>query len=207
MIVHKSVARAAASSVPARYTLVMSDITNILSAIEAGDAAAADELLPLVYDELRKLARDRLRQEHPGQSLDATALVHEAYMRLVGGANDENWDGKGHFFAAAAEAMRRILINRARDRKRLKRGGDRVRVDLSHVTVASDAPGELVLEMDEALQLLAAEDADASQLVKLKFFAGLSLKDAAASMGLTRRQGDRLWAFARAWLYNYLRQS
>ena len=184
----------------------MSEVTRILSAIEAGDPAATDELLPLVYDELRKLAGDRLRAEQSGQSLDATALVHEAYLRLVGGDNRQDWDGKGHFFASAAEAMRRILINRARDGGRLKRGGDRVQIDLSHVTLAVDTPDEVLIELDEALQLLANEDPDAAKLVKLKFFAGLSLKDAALSMGMTRRQGDRLWSFARAWLFDCLRK-
>ncbi len=182
----------------------MSEVTKILAAIEAGNPAAADELLPLVYDELRKLAGDRLHHERSDQSLDATALVHEAYLRLVG-ANNQNWDGKGHFFASAAEAMRRIVINRARDRKRLKRGGDRVRLDLSRVTLAIDTPDEVLIELDEALQSLAEEDPAAAKLVNLKFYAGLTLKDAAATMGLTRRQGDRLWAFARAWLFDYLR--
>lgn len=190
----------------ARYHVVMSDVTRILSAIDSGDPSAADELLPLVYDELRNLAGDRLRHEQPGQSLSATALVHEAYLRLVGGEAHHNWDSKGHFFASAAEAMRRILINRARDRKRLKRGGDRVRLDLSQVTVAVETPDEVLIELDEALGRLTDEDADAAKLVKLKFFAGLSLKDAARSMGLTRRQGDRLWSFARAWLFDYLRE-
>lgn len=190
----------------ARYHVAMSEVTRILAAIDAGDPAAADDLLPLVYDELRRLAADRLRQEQPGQTLSATALVHEAYLRLVSGEESQNWDSKGHFFASAAEAMRRILINRARDRRRLKRGGDRVRLDLSHVTVAIDTPDEILIELDEALQLLADEDADAAKLVNLKFFAGLSLKDAAASMGMTRRQGDRLWSFARSWLFEYLRE-
>lgn len=185
----------------------MSDVTRILARIEDGNLDAADELLPLVYDELRKLAADRLRQEHVDRSLDATALVHEAYLRLVAGEQNQGWDGKGHFFAAAAEAMRRILINRARDRKRLKRGGDRKRLDLSNVNVALDTPDEVLLEMDEALQKLADEDAQAAELVKLKFFAGLSLKDTSASLGLSRRQGDRVWAFARAWLFDYLRKA
>lgn len=184
----------------------MSDVTKILTAIEAGDPTATDKLLPLVYDELRKLAGDRLRLEQPGQSLDASALVHEAYLRLVGGGENQTWDSRGHFFAAAAEAMRRILLNRVRDRKRLKRGGDRVRLDLSRVTVAVQTPDEVLLELDEALQRLAEEDATAARLVKLKFFAGLSLKDAAASLGMTRRQGDRLWSFARAWLFDQLRK-
>ncbi len=183
----------------------MSEVTKILAAIEAGDPAAADELLLLVYDELRKLAGDRLRREQSEHSLDATALVHEAYLRLVG-ANHQDWDGKGHFFASAAEAMRRILINRAHDRKRLKRGGDRARLDLSSVTLAINTPDEVLVELDEALQLLAEEDPAAAKLVNLKFYAGLSLKDAATSMNLTRRQGDRLWAYARVWLYDHLRK-
>ena len=193
------------NDVPAGYDVGMSEVTRILAAIEAGDPVAADKLLPLVYDELRQLAGNRLRRERSEQSLGATALVHEAYLRLVG-ANYQNWDGKGHFFASAAEAMRRILINRARDRKRLKRGGDRVRLDLSSVTLAINTPDEVLVELDEALQLLAEVDPEAAKLVKLKFYAGLSLKEAAASMKLTRRQGDRLWAYARAWLYDLLRK-
>ena len=189
----------------ARYDGGMSEVTKILAAIDAGDVAAADKLLPLVYDELRELAGNRLLRERSEQSLDATALVHEAYLRLLG-ANYQNWDGKGHFFASAAEAMRRILINRARDRKRLKRGGDRVRLDLSSVTLAINTPDEVLVELDEALQLLAEVDQAAAKLVNLKFYAGLSLKDAAASMKLTRRQADRLWAYARAWLYDHLRK-
>ncbi len=184
----------------------MTDVTRILNRIETGDPAASEDLLPLVYDELRKLAGDRLRREQVGQSLNATALVHEAYLRLVGD-NNANWDSKGHFFASAAEAMRRILINRARDRNRLKRGGDRVRLDLSEVIVAVDTQDEVLIELDEAIQLLSEKEPEAAKLVKLKFFAGLSLKDAALSMGMTRRQGDRLWAFARAWLFDYIRKS
>ena len=184
----------------------MSEVTRILNLIEAGDPAAADDLLTLVYDELRKLANARMRHENPGHSLGATALVHEAYLRLVGKDNGHDWDNQGHFFAAAAEAMRRILINRARDKKRLKRGGDRRRLDLSKVSVAIDTPGEVLFELDEAIEQLANEDPVASDLVKLKFFAGLSLKDAASSLGMTRRQADRLWSFARAWLFNALKQ-
>ena len=185
----------------------MSDVTQVLSKIQAGDPRASEELLPLVYDELRKLAADRLRHEQVDQSLNATGLVHEAYVRLVTSKQPAGWDGKGHFFAAAAEAMRRILINRARDRKRLKRGGDRKRLELSSVTLALDSPDEWLLEIDEALRILQAEDAEAAELVKLKFFAGLSLTDAAACLGMTRRQGDRLWAFARAWLYHHLQKA
>ena len=183
----------------------MSDATKILAAIKAGDPVTADELLPLIYDELRALASHRLRREQSEQSLNATALVHEVYFRLVG-SKKQDWDGKGHFFASAAEAMRRILINRARDRKRLKRGGDRVQLDLSSVTMAIHTPDEVLVELDEALQMLAEKDPAAAKLVNLKFYAGLSMEDAAAAMNLTRRQGDRLWAYARAWLFDYLRK-
>ena len=185
----------------------MTDVTQILKAIEAGDQAATDDLLPLVYDELRKLAAHRLQRELNDQSLDATGLVHEAYLRLVGGDADQGWDSRGHFFASAAEAMRRILINRARDRQRIKRGGDRAKVDLSGLSLAVDAPDDVLIELDEALQMLTDIDPDSAKLVKLKFFAGLSLKDAAASLGMTQRQGDRLWAFARAWLYDHLQET
>ena len=189
------------------HSAAQREVTRILAAIEEGNSKAAGELLPIVYDDLRKLAADRLRREHFELSLTATSLVHEAYLRLVSNEKGQRWDSTGHFFAAAAEAMRRILINRARDRKRLKRGGDRTRYDLSSISVALDSPSDIVLEIDEALQQLAEEDPNAATLVKLKFFAGLKLTDAVASMQLTRRQGDRLWAFARAWLYDYLAKS
>lgn len=182
----------------------MNDVTQILKRIGDCDPNAADELLPLVYDELRKLAAARVANERPSETLQATALVHDAYLRLVDVENVQDWDSRGHFFAAAAEAMRRLLINRARDRKRLKRGGDRARLDLANVSLAVDTPDEVLIEIDEALERLAKQDRDAAKLVHLKFFAGMSLKDAASSMGLTRRQGDRLWAFARAWLYDDL---
>ncbi|MEZ5941891.1 MAG: ECF-type sigma factor [Planctomycetaceae bacterium] len=182
----------------------MNDVTRILAAIEAGERAASDELLPLVYEELRKLAGARLVHENPGQSLTATALVHEAYLRLVGGEADAGWQGRGHFFAAAAEAMRRILINRARDRNRLKRGGGWKQVDLSSVSIAMETPPDLLIDLDEAINALAEQDTSSAELIKLKFFAGLSLKEASASLGLTRRQGDRLWSYARAWLFDRL---
>jgi RNA polymerase sigma factor (TIGR02999 family) len=184
----------------------MSDVTLILSAIEEGDPHAAEQLLPLVYDELRQLAAQKLAQEKPGQTLQATALVHEAYLRLVGVQKTQRWDSRGHFFAAAAEAMRRILLNRARDRHRLKRGGDRRRIDLGQVEIALDGSDEQLIALDEALAQLAVEDAGAAQLVNLRFFAGLSLKDAAASLGLALRTAERQWAYARAWLYARLRQ-
>lgn len=185
---------------------LMSGVTRILSAIEQGDPHAAAELLPLVYDELRKLAAQQLAQEKPGQTLQATALVHEAYLRLVDVQKAQSWDSRGHFFAAAAEAMRRILLNRARDRNRSKRGGDRRRIDLDQVEIALDTSDENLIALDEALALLAVEDPKAAQLVNLRFFAGLTLKDSAASLGLTLRTAERQWAYARAWLYARLRK-
>ena len=184
----------------------MSAVTHILSAIEKGDPHAAEQLLPLVYDELRRLAASKLAQEKPGQTLQATALVHDAYIRLVGSEHDKSWDGRRHFFAAAAEAMRRILLNRARDKKRVKRGGERRRVDLDQIEIALDTNDEQLIELDEALTQLAVEDADAARLVNLRFFAGLTLKDAAVSLGLAPRTAERQWAYARAWLYARLLQ-
>ncbi len=183
----------------------MSDVTRILSAIEQGDPNAAEQLLPLVYEELRRLAAQRLANEKPGQTLQATALVHEAYLRLVGADRGQRWDNRGHFFAAAAEAMRRILLNRARDKKRLKRGGEFRRLDLDRVEVALDTEAEQLIEIDEALAQLAAEDPGAAQLVNLRFFAGLTLKEAAQALGLPLRSAERQWAYARAWLYARLR--
>jgi RNA polymerase sigma factor (TIGR02999 family) len=179
------------------YGVVMSDITHLLDAARAGDRQAAAELLPLVYDELRKLAAARMAAEKPGHTLDATGLVHEAYLRLVG---DQHFDGRGHFFAAAAEAMRRVLVNHARDRTRLKRGGGRNRVDLDQLTGAGVAADDDLLELDGALDRLANEFPVAAELVKLRFFAGMTLGDAADAMGIPRRTADRHWAFARAWL-------
>src|SRR6516225_1097108 len=190
----------------------MSDVTHILSAIEHGDTQAAEKLLPLVYEELRQLAAQKLAQEKPGQTLQATALVHEAYLRLVASPGRESgeepprWDSRGHFFAAAAEAMRRILLNRARDKKRLKRGGERRRVDLDQIEIALDTDDDQLIEINEALAQLAAEDPGAAQLVNLRFFAGLTLKEAADSLGLALRTAERQWAYARAWLYARLRQ-
>jgi RNA polymerase sigma factor (TIGR02999 family) len=184
----------------------MSDVTSILSAIEQGDPQAAEQLLPFVYDELRKLAAVKLTQEKPGQTLQATALVHEAYLRLVDAAKIQRWDSRGHFFAAAAEAMRRILLNRARDKKRSKRGGERHRVDLDHIEIALDTNDEELIALDDALTQLAGEDPDAARLVNLRFFAGLTLRDAAVSLGLSQRTAERQWSYARAWLYARLRQ-
>jgi RNA polymerase sigma factor (TIGR02999 family) len=180
----------------------MSEVTRILSAASAGDPRAAAELLPLVYEELRKLAAARLAEEKPGQTLQATALVHEAYLRLVG--NDQPWNGRGHFFAAAAEAMRRILINRAREKGRLKRGGERRRLDLDHLTDPTTAPADDLLDLDDALDRLALSYPQAAELVKLRFFVGMSQDEAAATLGLARRSADRQWAFARAWLSDTL---
>lgn len=174
----------------------MSDVTRILSAIEQGDPSAAEQLLPLVYDELRKLAAQRLAHEKPGQTLEATALVHEAYLRLVG---DQHFDSRSHFFGAAAEAMRRILVENARRKKRSKHGGDRQRVDLDSRISLNEEPDELVA-LDEALVRLAAHDSHAAELVKLHFFAGVPVEQAGAMLGLSRASAYRLWAYARAWL-------
>jgi RNA polymerase sigma factor (TIGR02999 family) len=181
----------------------MNDVTRILTAIEQGDPVAAERLLPLVYDELRKLAARKLAQEKPGQTLQATALVHEAYLRLVG-THDPGWNSRGHFFAAAAEAMRRILINRARDRGRLKRGGDRRRVDLEHLADPADALDDTLFDLDDALDRLAGSYPRCAELVKLRFFAGLRPDEAAAALGISRRTADREWNFARAWLLDAL---
>lgn len=178
----------------------MGDLPKSLSGLERGDAQAAGQLLPLVYDELRRLAAARLAREAQGQSLQATALVHEAFLRLVGTDPTRSFDGRRHFFAAAAEAMRRILIDRARDRKRLKRGGERHRVWIDLDTVVVEPPGDDLLALDEALTRLAHEDPGAAQLVKLRAFAGLTLGQAAEVLGISRRSADRDWAYARAWL-------
>jgi RNA polymerase sigma factor (TIGR02999 family) len=178
----------------------MADVTQILSAIEAGDPKAAAELLPLVYDELRKLAAARMADEKPGQTLQPTALVHEAYVRLVGGDATQQWAGRGHFLAAAAEAMRRILVEVARRKGALKRGGGRPRAELRDADVAAEEAPDEVLAIDEALAGLAAADPQAAELVKLRYFAGLSLPEAAESLGIPTRTAERLWAYARAWL-------
>jgi RNA polymerase sigma factor (TIGR02999 family) len=178
----------------------MTDVTRILSAIERGDVKATDELLPLVYEELRLLAAQRLSQERPGQTLQATALVHEAYIRLVGD-EPQNWENRGHFFAAAAEAMRRILVESARRKKRLKRGGDRQRVSLEGVQLTLCGPSDDVLALDEALARLAQKDKTKADLVKLRFFAGLTGEQAARVLGISHNTADRYWAYARSWLH------
>ena len=183
----------------------MSDVTRILSAIEQGDPSAADQLLPLVYDELRRLAAERLAHEKPGQTLEATALVHEAYLRLVDVEQAQHWNSRGHFFAAAAEAMRRILVEAARRKGRARHGGGRQRVDLNAVQVALDMPAEHLLALDEALTRLAAQDAQAARLVDLHCFAGLSIEQAAEMLGISARTAYRDWSFAQAWLYRAIR--
>ncbi len=182
----------------------MSHVTQILQQIEAGDPSAAEQLLPLVYDELKRLAHTRMAGESPQQTLQATALVHEAYLKLVGPSGEKQWEGRGHFFAAAAEAMRRILINRARDRNRQKREGGWQRIDLSSITVADAASDEQLLALDEVLSRLSVEHPACGELVKLRFFAGLTTEQAAAALGISKRTADRNWAFARAWLYQSL---
>jgi RNA polymerase sigma factor (TIGR02999 family) len=184
----------------------MTDVTSILSAIEQGEPHAAEQLLPLVYEELRKLAAQKLAQEKPGQTLQATALVHEAYLRLVDGDRAQHWNSRRHFFAAAAEAMRRILINRARDRGRRKRGGGWRRLRLEHIDISLAEPPDELLDLNDALDKLAQEDPACAELVKLRFFAGLTLDEAAEMLGVVRRTADRYWAFARSWLYAALRK-
>jgi RNA polymerase sigma factor (TIGR02999 family) len=180
-------------------------VTRVLDAVVRGEPRASDQLLPLVYDELRRLAAAHLALETPGQTLQPTALVHEAYIRLVGHGGGKQWDGRGHFYAAAAEAMRRILIDRARDRKRIKRGGDRQRGRLElDIVVADDSSPDDLLDLDDAISQLARIDARGSELVKLRLFAGLSLDEAAEALGVVRRTAERDWAFARAWLYRRL---
>jgi RNA polymerase sigma factor (TIGR02999 family) len=179
----------------------MSEVTRILSAIEQGDPNAAEQLLPLVYDELRKLAAVRLAQEKPGQTLQATALVHEAYLRLVGGQPDESWDNRGHFFTAAAEAMRRILVERARGKQSRKRGGGLVRHDLDNVELEAPELGEELLALDEALGRLALADPLKEQLVKLRYFAGLTIEQAAEALGISTATANRHWSYARSWLH------
>jgi RNA polymerase sigma factor (TIGR02999 family) len=177
----------------------MNDVTRILSAVEHGDSQAAEQLLPLVYDELRKLAAQKLAQERPGQTLQATALVHEAYLRLVG-ATDPGWDSRGHFFAAAAEAMRRILVENARRKASAKAGGGRQRLDLSDAEPAIEGPSLDLLAMDEALTALEARDPRKAALVKLRYFAGLTIDQAAAALGISASTADNDWAYARSWL-------
>jgi RNA polymerase sigma factor (TIGR02999 family) len=179
---------------------LMSEVTRILSAIEQGDPHAAEQLLPLVYDELRKLAAQKLAREAPGQTLQATALVHEAYLRLVGRAPSQTWDGRSHFFAAAAEAMRRILIDRARHKCSRKAGGDRRRVDLNDIELTLDEPDLELLALDDALRDLERKDPRKARVVKLRFFAGLTTAQAALALGVSTSTAENDWAYARSWL-------
>jgi RNA polymerase sigma factor (TIGR02999 family) len=178
----------------------MSDVTRILSAIEHGDPHATEQLMPVVYDELRRLAAERLAQEKPGQTLQATALVHEAYIRLVDGEKVEHWNSRGHFFVAAAEAMRRILIEQARRKGRVKHGGGRRRVDLDEASRAVPTSDDDLLALDEALFHLAERDPVRADLVKLRFFAGLTMPEAATTLGISLATAERYWVFAKAWL-------
>jgi RNA polymerase sigma factor (TIGR02999 family) len=187
----------------------MTEVTRILSAIEHGDPSAAEQLLPLVYDELRRLAAQKLAQEKPGQTLQATALVHEAYVRLVGSGEtavgkEHRWDSRGHFFAAAAEAMRRILIDRARLKSAAKRRGGRKRLDIDAIDLATQATPDQLLAVDEALAKLARDDPTAARLVELRYFAGLAVPEAGKALGISTATAYRHWKYARAWLHSEL---
>ena len=187
-------------NVAAPRATAMSEVTRILCAIDQGDPAAAEQLLPLVYEELRRLAAQKLSHEKPGQTLQATALVHEAYIRLVDVEQAQHWDSRGHFFAAAAEAMRRILVDRARRKETRRHGGQMQRLDLLEVDVAAKSDAEELLDLDDALSRLASVRPQAAELVKLRIFAGLTGEQAAAVIGISERTAGRLWVYARAWL-------
>jgi RNA polymerase sigma factor (TIGR02999 family) len=185
----------------------MSEVTRILSAIEQGDPHAAEQLLLVVYDELRQLAAQRLSQEKPGQTLQATALVHEAYLRLVGHTGEQKWDNRGHFFAAAAEAMRRILVENARRKRTQKRGGNLVRRTLEDLPQVAPELGEDLLALDEALEKLAKEEPVKAELVKLRHYAGLTVDQAAEALNISHATADRYWTYARAWLHAQITQN
>ena len=185
----------------------MSDVTLLLSAIDGGDPKAANQLLPLVYEELRKLAAAKMAQEKPGQTLQATELVHEAWMRLAGTEKPTMWSSRGHFFGAAAEAMRRILVERARKKKRLRHGGGLERVDLEHVTLATQDADETVLAVDEALAALARESPHKAEIVKLSYFTGMTHAEIAQALGISLPTVERDWAYARSWLYRKMREN
>ena len=182
----------------------MTDVTQLIQAVQRGEVQAANDLMPLVYEELRRLAAQRLRQEAPGHVLQPTALVHEAYIRLVGAGDRDRWAGRRHFFGAAAEAMRRILVESARQRQTLKRGGDAARVDIPDAHVLAPHHPKEIIDVSEALRELAGVDPMAAELVKLRYFAGLTLQESAAVLDLSPRSADRLWAYARAWLHQEL---
>ncbi len=183
----------------------MSDVTQVLNAIEHGDANAAGQLLPLVYDELRKLAACKMANELPGQTLQPTALVHEAWLRVTGGRT-QAWDGRGHFFGAAAEAMRRILIENARRKKALRHGAGQARLDSAEIEIIAPAPDDQMLAVDEALNRFAALDKDKAELVKLRYFAGMTIEEAASVLGISEATAKRWWVYARAWLYAEVRR-
>jgi RNA polymerase sigma factor (TIGR02999 family) len=182
----------------------MTEASRIMQAIEDGNAQAAHELLPLVYDELRRLAAQKLSLEKPGQTLDATSLVHQAYLRLVGDDPAKRWNGQRHFFAAAAEAMRRILVENVRRKRRLRHGGDRVRLPLHESHIAEEAADDRLLAVDQALASLAAEEEQVADVVKLRFFAGMTVQQTAEALGISVRTANRHWAYGRAWLYERL---
>ena len=179
----------------------MSEVTLMLSAVKHGDPQAAEQLLPLVYDDLRQLAARKLAQEKPSQTLQATTLVHEAYLRLVNGEKAQHWNSRGHFFAAAAEAMRRILVEQARRKQRRKRGGGRHPLDIADVEIAVEGPAADLVALDEALSKLAEKHPDKAAVVKLRYFAGLTISEAANVLGVSTSTADRYWTYARAWLY------
>jgi RNA polymerase sigma factor (TIGR02999 family) len=183
----------------------MSDVTQLLEAIDAGDPRASDQLLPLVYEELRKLAAARMAQERPGQTLQATALVHEAWMRLVGLDERKAWNSRGHFFGAAAEAMRRILVESARRKARLRHGGQMERVPVDHVEITAALPEDRLVQVSEALDELEGEAPQAAQVVKLRYFAGLTQEQVAETLGISLRSAERHWTWAKAWLFRWIR--
>jgi RNA polymerase sigma factor (TIGR02999 family) len=187
------------------FAASMSDVTQMLQAVGRGEARATEDLLPLVYDELRRLAAGRMAQEAAGQTLQATALVHEAWLRLVSDG-ERTWQNRAHFFGAAAEAMRRILIENARRKSRLKRGGDRVRVDISELNLAEPTPDDRILLINEALERLEAEDPERARIVVMKFFGGLTNQEVAETVGVTERTVERHWAFAKAWLFRSIQE-
>lgn len=180
----------------------MSDVTQIIDAIARGDEHASEQLLPMIYQELRNLAASKLAQEPPGQTLQATALVHEAYVRLVDSEQQQQWKHRGHFFAAAAEAMRRILVEKARRKQRVKHGGEYQRVEMDDERLVCSVPPDQIVALDEALERFSQEEPEKAQLVKLRFFAGLSIEEAAEAMGISRATASRYWTYARAWLFN-----
>ena len=185
----------------------MSQLTKIIEKINGGDSAAAEELLSIVYDELRLLAEARLKREESGQTLQPTALVHEAYIRLVDAEEQQQWDSPGHLFSAAAEAMRRILVERARKKQSIKRGGDRRKISLDHLEPVTFDRMDEIVAIHESLDMLSQHDAQAAELVKLRYFAGLGHQEAAAALGISRRVADRLWVAARAWLFNQIKRT